>query len=230
MAIDNQEEVAVARFAQQKAKNDDVKEFAQMLIKDHQDFLQKLAQFSPDATQDSSLKDAGERTTENRTGNATSQTQRNANQRQTTTQNTQPRRVGEPSDKGLAKPNIIERTAAKPSLDTADSSQMLSLHREIAQQCLADTKNMLNEKSEDEFDTCFVGLQIANHATMLTKLKVLQRHANNSELKDLLSKGADTTKEHMQHAEKLMDQLADAHHGDQKSNRKNSSGQESRDK
>src|SRR4051812_4540771 len=40
IAITNQKEVTIAKLAGEKAKNKDVKEFANMLVKDHSDFLQ----------------------------------------------------------------------------------------------------------------------------------------------------------------------------------------------
>jgi len=188
VAIENQEEIAIARFAEDKTKNDDVKEFARMLIKDHSGFLQKLEKFAPEATQEGYLERG--------------QAGLNATDR--------PQRVGEVTDKGLAKPNIVQRVAAKPPLDTHEQGvDPVALHREIAQQCLADSEAMLNKKNGSKFDECFVGMQIAKHAAMKSKLTVLQRHAS-GELAELLSAGAKTTQMHLDHAEKLIQQLADA--------------------
>lgn len=191
VAIDNQAEIAIARFIEDKTKNDDVKKFARMLIKDHGGFLQKLEKFAPEATQDGYLD----------RGNATAGIDR-------------PQRIGEVTEKGLAKPNIVTRVAAKPPLDGGNQEGIdpVALGREIAQQCLADTEAMLSKKSGDKFDECFVGMQIAKHAEMKSKLAVLQRHSS-GELAQLLAMGAKTTQAHLDHAEKLMQQLADADRG-----------------
>jgi len=191
VAIENQEEIAIARFAEDKTKNDDVKEFARMLIKDHSGFLQKLEKFAPEATQDGYLdKDQA-----------------------TTGTNKRPQRAGEATGATAAKPNLVQRTAAKPPLDDNNANRQgidpVALHRELAQQCLTDTEAMLNKKSGDKFDECFVGLQIAKHAAMKSKLTVLQRHST-GELAQLLAAGAKTTQTHLDHAEKLMQQLADS--------------------
>lgn len=44
LLLGNQEEVALAEMASEKAENDKVKEFAQMMIEDHQKVIQKLEQ------------------------------------------------------------------------------------------------------------------------------------------------------------------------------------------
>lgn len=49
VAIGNQTEVAVSQFAKDHLQNHEVKEFADMLIKEHQAFLQKLQKFTPEA-------------------------------------------------------------------------------------------------------------------------------------------------------------------------------------
>src|SRR5262245_52052440 len=55
VAIDNQEEVALAKWAEEKSKNDDVQEFAKMLVSDHSEFIKKLHKWAPEATQDGFL-------------------------------------------------------------------------------------------------------------------------------------------------------------------------------
>lgn len=47
---DNEGEVAIAKFVHQKTQNADVKEFADQMIKDHNEFLKKLSRFAPLST------------------------------------------------------------------------------------------------------------------------------------------------------------------------------------
>jgi uncharacterized coiled-coil protein SlyX len=86
---------------------------------------------------------------------------------------------------------------------------MTQLHREIAQQCISDSKNYLNTKDGDEFDKCFVGMQIAKHAAMRTKLVVLQRHTT-GELQQMISEGIQSIDSHAKSAEALMEKLSKA--------------------
>jgi predicted outer membrane protein len=46
LTIDNQHEIAVAEIAKQRAKDNEVKQFADKLIQDHTQFLQQLARFT----------------------------------------------------------------------------------------------------------------------------------------------------------------------------------------
>jgi predicted outer membrane protein len=174
--------VAIAKFAGDKSKNDDVRKFAKMLVSDHADFLKKLQQFAPEATRDGFLEQAN-------AGNPN----------------------GAANNANAARPNAKSQTAAKPPLDGAPQAgiDMLGLHRELAEQCLADSKAMLSKKDSDEFDECFVGFQIAKHAAMKTKLTVFERHAS-GELRDLFAAALKTTSDHLDHAEKLMKKLADS--------------------
>jgi predicted outer membrane protein len=201
VAIDNQEEIALARFAEKKLQNKEAQEFAQMMIDDHSQFVKKLEQFAPEATQEGFLE-------EGRSTRQTAATDSPDAKRQAKAQPraTQPNQAGQRNQAG----QVQTRTAAKPNLDQAGGLPIdyLQLHKELAQQCLNDTQDMLSEKKESEFDECFIGLQIAKHAAMKSKLEVLQRHAS-SELRDLLAEGQKTTASHLEHAQKIMKQLAE---------------------
>jgi len=51
LLLGNQEEVALAEFAQSRAQNPRVKEFAQMMIQDHEQALAKLTRIAPELAQ-----------------------------------------------------------------------------------------------------------------------------------------------------------------------------------
>jgi predicted outer membrane protein len=94
-----------------------------------------------------------------------------------------------------------DKNSNLPSVD------FLQLHQEMADQCLEDSKAMLNKKEGIEIDKCFVGMQIAKHAGMHSSLTVLQRHAT-GELQGIITQGLETNAQHMEAAIKLMEQLA----------------------
>jgi predicted outer membrane protein len=196
LAIDNQGEIAIAQFVQARTKNDDVKEFAQMLMDDHKAFLKKLERYAPEATRDGYLNSP----------------------RQTTSKDSPEAKPAVQAAGGAnpaqpAKP--IQQTAgAQPNNAPAGQAiDFIQLHREVAEQCIADSKQMLSKKEGNEADTCFVGHQIARHAAMKTQLTVFERHAS-GELGQILSDASETVTKHMEHAEKLMEQLADAKKSD----------------
>jgi predicted outer membrane protein len=196
LAIDNQEEIAIARFAQEKADSKDVREFAKMLAKEHQTCLQKLQKMAPEATRDGFLtdKDQTPETTETQ-GNRPAKVKVQAAGGAVTVQ------AGAIQQTSATRPNVEVQAGA--SLDA------LQMHREIAEQCLSDSKRMLSEKSGAEFDECFVGHQIAKHAAMKTKLVVFQRHAS-ADLNPIIAEAIEATEKHMKKAEGLMKSLAHA--------------------
>lgn len=194
LAIANQEEVAIAQFVSEKTKNDDVKEFAKMLVEDHQAFLKKLQRFTPEA-RDSTLQETAstQQSAVKQAGGAAPQQSASGQQRSANPQQQQP---GQP----------IQQTGAQGQ--ARQQVNLIQLEREIAQECLSEAKKGLSEKEGAKFDACFIGHQIAKHEAMKTKLTVLQRHAS-SELAQLLADGVKTTEKHLKDAEKIMDDLVD---------------------
>ncbi|MDB5342679.1 MAG: hypothetical protein JWP89_1056 [Schlesneria sp.] len=194
VAIANQEEVAIAKMAADKAKDKDVKEYAKMLVDDHQGFLKKLQRFAPEAQE--TLQAASSQSNQSRVQLAGG--------------------AAQPQAQATAQPGqAIQQVGAQ----AAGSSQIdvIQLHREVAQQCLADAKKKMGEMDGDKFDICFIGHQIAKHEEMKTKLTVFQRHAS-GEFAQLLAAGLETTETHLKKAEEIMKDLDD--HGDQGKNEK----------
>lgn len=205
LAIENQEEVAISKFAEDKAKSQKVKEFAAMIAKDHRSFLQKLEKYAPEATGDNYFHESADH--QNARGEAG---------------RAKPDVKVEAAG-GAVKAttnNRVEQTAGRENRTEArdgkgndaahgnhtDHTSMLQLHREFAQQCLNDTKQNLGKKEGAEFDECFMGLQIAKHAGMKAKLTVIERHVS-GDLKQVVSEGLKTTEKHLQKAEEIMKQL-----------------------
>ena len=197
VAIGNQEEIAIAKFAEEKAHNPEVKDFARMLVKDHQAFLQKLQKFAPEATREGYLNEKGK-----------------------PTENDDEKTSSKPSSRvqtaGAKQEDVDANRAAKSLQQTAGTREnpnenqvdVVQLHRELAEECIRATKEGLSKKDGKEFDECFIGQQIAAHAAMKTKLVVFERHLT-GDLKQLLADGAETTEKHMKKAESIMKQLAD---------------------
>jgi len=194
VAIANQEEVAMAKFAESKSKNQDVKDFAKMLVSDHQNFLKKLEKFAPEASRDGYLTERNE--------NATNET------KQTTT--TQPKKLGEVNVS-------VDQTNANAEGSRLD---FVALHRELAENCIRQTKDAWSKKDGNKFDECFIGAQIVKHAEMKNKLTVFERHTS-GELRDVFMAGRETTEKHMKRAEEIMKKLSDSHSSKQVSDTRN---------
>ena len=186
-ALDNQEQVALAKFAQEKTKNKEVSDFAKMIAEEHQSFLKKLSKFAPEASREGylSVNQADQNRSSNDPNAATNRT----------------------SDQGNnAGKNGVTNQNASNSGRATSGINMMQLQREIAQQCITDSKKYLSMIEGDKFDKCFVGMQIAKHAAMHTKLVVLQRHTSD-EMHQMVSEGIQSAEKHMKAAESLMAKL-----------------------
>lgn len=209
LALENQAEVILAKFGQEKSQNTEVKSFATMMVEDHQSFLGKLQQFAPDAAQIGSFKEIntsaiGSQSSQREVNRNSDQSGRERNNRKSGSVDQSPAAT-QNSQAGIDRHVDADRIAAHGQ--TGHSVNMMKLHQEVAQQCLADSKAYLTQKEGSEFDKCFLGMQLAKHAAMQSKLTVFQRHAS-GDFKQVVDQGLETTKKHLKHAEKLMEQLA----------------------
>ncbi len=195
LAVDNQEEVILSKFAQEKTKNEEVTKFAKMIAEEHQSCLKKLSKLAPEAAREGYLTDSRADQSHSRTDASQASASTNSN----TNKDRNPNQINASSNTHNA------------------SIDMMQLQREMAQQCITDSKQYLSKKEGAEFDKCFVGMQIAKHAAMQTKLVVLQRHTSD-ELQQIIAEGIQTTAKHMKEAETLMTKL-DANSSDKLSSK-----------
>jgi len=101
------------------------------------------------------------------------------------------------------------KVAAKPAAHSGGSmmDQMLALKRDKAQQCLAISKEELSAKKGADFDKCFMSAQIGAHIGMLAELRALKGKTS-GEFNELVSEGEKSAKAHLDHAKKVMEQVA----------------------
>lgn len=209
LIVDNQAEIALARMAEGKTKNEEVKKLASMLQKDHRAFVQKLQTYSPntrDNTLESNINASGQDSSSGNSANPNERTSLKPVAPTTTTQNTTQSNQKPGSTQG-----INSQTQQGPGNATPQGvggMNLNQLHQELAQQCLSDAQAKLSKENGAEFDKCFVGMQIAMHAGMLSKLTVFERHASN-ELKQVITEGKESTQKHMETIESVMKQLID---------------------
>lgn len=199
LIIDNNKEIALSKLAQQHAQNDEVKAFAEKMIKDHQKFVQELQQTASAAGyQEQQLALSGAESGER--ANAASDTPRPRANRDTDTAQS---RTGRPAD---------SRRAARPSeLDSAQSGEpvdFIALKQEVAEKCLQSAREEMTQ-NKSEFDMHYMGAQIMAHQGMVDTLAVFAQHAS-PELQSTLEQGQKTAQEHLEHAKKIKEQLAKA--------------------
>lgn len=189
----NQAEVTLAQFALKQTKNAEVKEFAQQMINDHQKIIGQLRKFGGVAAGPAAPADA----------DAPSDPQAPAN--------AEPRRTPQVRVEADATGAEVEATPARPRqpanapLAAVNGWDHSAVSNQVAQRCVALTKQMLQDK-QAKFDQCYLGQQLVAHTDMLAKLEVFADYAS-PELRKTLDQGIEVTKQHLNHAEKLIQKL-----------------------
>jgi len=187
LMVGNQNEVTLAQMAQQRAKSDDVKEFAQRMQQDHQQMLSKLQQFAGNLAMHQPREQANEQPRPSQPTGVQPGAQPGAS-----IQNQQP-----------GAPVAAQGQAGSPMAGHLD---LLSLKRELGTQCLQSTQKELSDKNGTEFDECFIGMQIAAHMHAIDEMKVFKHHVSPN-MQTALDEGIQTAENHLKHAKGLIKEL-----------------------
>lgn len=100
----------------------------------------------------------------------------------------------------------VNQAEAQPRGRGQGQLNIVRLKQQLGQQCVSSAKEELSQKDGDEFDKCYVGMQIAMHMEMLDTLKVFSHYAS-EDLDQLIEEAEGTTEEHLEHAKQLIKQL-----------------------
>jgi predicted outer membrane protein len=184
LLIKNKAEVELGQFAQQKAQSPEVKEFAQMLVKDHTQAIQKLQALAGAGAQGASR--ISQRPGANDQFDAQATTPATERPRQALNQ--------QDADQGL--------TNARPGQQNDALSQLTEIDRQISERCQELVREELQAKSGPEFDYCFVGAQIGSHTHMLAALDVLGQRSQ-GELRQFVQEAKPVVQRHLDHAKQL---------------------------
>jgi len=198
LAFGNRGEVELGKFAQEKAQNEKVKQFAQKMVQDHSKFLGDLRPFlSSDVLQNVS---AAER---EGSSSASSQTTKpsSTDAIQPTTQATR--------TEGSNEQGNTTRTSryVEGQLGRAGGVDVVRLKQEICEKCLASTKQELGQKNGAEFDKAYMGLMVHKHQEMIDTMQVMANHASASEFKQVLQQGTESAQHHLEMAKNLKKEL-----------------------
>jgi predicted outer membrane protein len=198
LLIKNQAEIELSQFAQQQAQNPEIKQFAQELIKDHQQAAQKLQQLAGMQGQGTgrSSQASGAR------GQNDAQRQQPGADRSElrTSTNTQ---ITEP---GLTQGANQSLTADRSGAQGGAWNELLELDRQITERCTEMIREELQAKRGPEFDHCFVSAQIGSHTHMLAALEVIGQRAQ-GDLKQVVDEARPVVQRHLDHAKQLAKQL-----------------------
>jgi predicted outer membrane protein len=184
----NQNEIALAKFAASKTENQQVRQFAEMLEKDHMQCLDKLRRFAgptADAT-DAAIPGTG---------------------------NTAARRGGVDVVAPFVEVAVDGngRAGVPESADGQGGLNFLAVQRQIGQRFLDLIEKEWESKPAHHRDMAFVGRQLVMHEHLIATEEVLRQYAS-PELQPLLDSGLKEAHSHWNDAKSLIEELAHQEH------------------
>jgi predicted outer membrane protein len=204
----NQAEIKLSKLAEQQSQNPQVKELAQMMIRDHQQLVDKLQQH------------VGTQTGAARAGGTAESTRLSAQSRDTadrsaTTGETDPlsdrSEAGTPdaTTRGIGTETTTGRSlAGTPGGESANAGiqQLTQIEKQIVDRQTEAARQELEQKEGAEFDKCFVGMVIGAHVNQNAALEVLGQQ-NLGQVSQLAQEAQPKVQQHLDHAKQLMKQL-----------------------
>lgn len=214
----NEAEVELGQVAVDKAKDDSVKEFAQMMVKTHQQMIQKLAQFDEGVGSTGGARNPGskERRGEGTEGQKSTKENSEGSSGNDSAQGTaNPNQAGQPvagqtpGQSGPNQPGNLQRGQAHAGGMTGHVPHMLvALTDQTCDNELQLTRKMLDKHEGENFDMAYIGQQIVAHTCMLAHLQAL-KDTGPQELQQLVTQGEKATREHLDKAMKIAEDLGD---------------------
>jgi predicted outer membrane protein len=183
----NQAEIELSEYAAKQSQNPKVKQYAEQLVKDHQQVVQKLQQIA----------NAHSRNAGSVSLDSAAQVDTN---RLTTDTTPTPGSPGTNTAEGIASPR-------NPAMHgNAQLMQVTQIEDKIADRYNQAIREELQQKSGAEFDACYLGAQVGGHMYMLAVLEVIPDEAQ-GQLKQIAQEAKPTVQKHLEQAKDLMKQL-----------------------
>jgi predicted outer membrane protein len=194
LLMKNQAEIEFAEFAQQQAQNQEVKQFAQKLIQDHGQLVQKL---QPLAGMTAANRQSS---TSTRVDNRQIDAQRDASD---TT-----RLPGSPgaARNDQANQSLTATTQTYQQGQGGALHQLAQIEKQIGERCKQAFKEELQSKNGAEFDKCYVGAMIGSHMQSLAALEVIGQQTQ-GQLAEVAQQAQPIVQQHLDHAKQLAKQL-----------------------
>lgn len=208
----NEAEIQIAQMGQEQAENPQVKEFATRMVEEHRQLSQKLQQI------------AGQGTAPLARRSATPSPDRKTDSPQPSKQADSPEKKAPPKDAdALAQPKeqkgeerirrgFRSRPGESRALAGAEADQLVQILEEVSLKQVGTIQKGLEDKQGEEFDRTFMGLQLLGHMAMVDMLEVTKEHAS-GELQQTLEEAHKTTKQHLQEAEDVHQQVKSSTRG-----------------
>ncbi|HEX4416231.1 MAG TPA: DUF4142 domain-containing protein [Lacipirellulaceae bacterium] len=195
----NQAEIEISQFAAQKTQNPRVKQFAEELVKDHQQVVQKLEPIA-DVTAHGAGKTSLDSAAQNESNRSAVDTTRTPGSSGTDTAARDSAGASSANNSGM--------------YGDAHLMQVAQIEDKINDRCNQALREELQQKSGTEFDECYLGAQVAAHMHMLAALEVLPDESQ-GQLKQIAEGAKPTVQKHLDQAKDLMKQLKSGENSNQ---------------
>lgn len=216
LLLKNEGEIDIAKFAEQQSENPEVKKFAQMLVQDHQQLVEKLQQLkqgqaaTPQPDQSLSTETRIESQAQS---SDTTRLPGSPGAGQPRASDETPTIEARPGIRDTSETVTIDAPAGQGRQRNTAVAQLIELDRQIAERCLNALKEELQQKQGAEFDMAFVGSQVGGHMQMQAALEVLGQQGP-ERIQQVAQEALPKVQAHLEHAKQLKEQLAGAHQRD----------------
>lgn len=189
LILANEAEIAVTEAAIDKLEDAKTRELAQMIIKDHTQFVSKLKEHAPQAA--------------NLKLNVQGATRTDAPAATTA-------RAGQDAEaNSTTSPAHADASAAARSAGESLADKALRVDKAYHEIKVRMINEELAKHEGQDFQQAFLGCQVAAHMSMLAKLKALETEVQDQQVAQLIKQGQQTTQQHLQQAQRLMEQEKD---------------------
>jgi predicted outer membrane protein len=207
MFLGNHAEIELSQMAVQKSANEEVKQFAQTLIKDHKMLNEKLTAFVPQHVMQK-VKASGDTRHSQADPSADRPGETAPETREDQFAEQQPDR-DEVQEADPATQQDDRTTALRPDYEGAPVvDKLCEITIEACNNKLTATKEMLNQYSGQDFDMGFIGTQISCHVEMLSQLKAIE-DVGTPEFQQLVGNAKTSVEQHLKTAKALAKKLED---------------------
>jgi predicted outer membrane protein len=189
LTLCNNGAIEAAKWAQSKASNADVKQFADMLAKEHAQANEKLRPFI---------------------GTYANMLQASPSARDVSAAT--PETKAEPADRANREPAVADKaqpTQEKAVVETshrvgdaATLQQLFKISKDAHEIHAAKCKEMVSSYTGADFDKAFLGAQVAGHVILLSELKALEKNST-GQFQTAVREMATNVDEHLKHAQSL---------------------------
>ncbi len=233
MAIMNDCEIKTAQLANEKIDNEEVKQYAQSVIRDHQQLNQRLLQAMPEVRDLVNLQ-SSDRTSATTPGAETQSAQSTARGADSALQNSpareasgtaqSPQREGSELSRDATQRATGYRGVAQDGSRDAMQRKMLDICEKTARNSFEMTKREFSEKQGKDLAMCYMGSQIVVHQQAVAHLQALQGEGT-EEFQQIVQQAEETMQHHLTQAKSIVEQLAQESDRTQPATRTNSNGQ-----